>query len=213
MRYEAELTNAKPPGEIHSTGTFGPWAAAEPGDTPLTGKYIFEDADLGVFSGIDGLLDSTGEFTGTLSAINVKGEASVPEFRLKMSGNPVPLKTRFEVLVDGTNGDTILQPVHGAIGAAEFTTSGGIVKHETGSGRMISLDVLMPKGNLADILRLAMKGDPFMEGEIYLKTKIDIPPLSGKVRERLLLDGTFEVSRARFLRSSIQNKIDELSRR
>jgi hypothetical protein len=213
MRYDAELTNAKPPGQIHSTGTFGPWSAAEPGDTPVTGSYTFDEADLGVFSGIAGILNSTGDFSGTLSAINVKGEASVPEFKLKRSGNPVPLKTRFEVLVDGTNGDTILQPVEGTIGSAAFTTSGGIVKHETAPGKLVSLDVLIPKGSLADILRLAMKGAPFMEGDLFLKTKIDIPPLTGKVRERLLLDGTFEVSRAKFLRSNIQTKIDELSRR
>ncbi len=48
MKYDAILTNAKPPGEIHSKGTFGPWATAEPGDTPLTGEYDFKGADLGV---------------------------------------------------------------------------------------------------------------------------------------------------------------------
>jgi hypothetical protein len=52
-----------------------------------------------------------------------------------------------------------------------------------------------------------------MEGRIYLKTKIDIPPLTGTVREKLLLDGQFEISDARFLKSSIQDQIDTLSRR
>ena len=108
MNYDAALTNAKPPGEILSKGKFGPWAAGEPGDTSLAGQYEFNNADLGVFSGIAGILDSTGQFTGTLSSIEVHGQASVPDFRLKMSGNRVPLKTQFEVLVDGTNGNTIL---------------------------------------------------------------------------------------------------------
>jgi hypothetical protein len=71
----------------------------------------------------------------------------------------------------------------------------------------------MPKGNLADLLRLAMKGPTFMEGTIALKTKIDIPPLSGKVREKLVLDGTFQISGGKFLRSTIQDQIDGLSRR
>src|SRR5262249_7637515 len=106
MRYDAALTNATPPGEIVSKGTFGPWAADEPGATPLNGDYVFDKADLGVFKGIAGTLHSTGEFEGTLDSIIAKGEASVPNFRLKQAGQPVPLKTQFEVMVDGTNGDT-----------------------------------------------------------------------------------------------------------
>ena len=52
-----------------------------------------------------------------------------------------------------------------------------------------------------------------MEGQISLKTKIDIPPLTGKVREKLKLDGLFEVQNGRFLRNTTQEKIDSLSRR
>ena len=44
MKYEATLTNATPPGEIQSKGSFGPWAAEEPGDTPLNGNYEFDNA-------------------------------------------------------------------------------------------------------------------------------------------------------------------------
>jgi hypothetical protein len=71
----------------------------------------------------------------------------------------------------------------------------------------------MPSGNLGDILTLAMKDPPFMRGKISLKTSIAIPPLTGKVREKLLLDGRFEITQGRFLRSTIQNQIDSLSRR
>jgi len=213
MKYNAALTNAKPPGEILSEGTFGPWVTDEPGDTPLAGEYDFDNADLGVFKGIAGILESTGRFEGTLSSIAVRGQATVPNFRLKKAGNPVPLSTRFEVLVDGTNGNTILKPVTGTLGKTSFTTSGAVIKRETDAHRSVSLDVTMPKGNLRDLLRLAMKGDPFMEGRVSLKTKIDIPPLTGTVREKLLLDGQFEISEARFLKSRIQDRIDSLSRR
>ena len=101
MKYDASLTNAKPPGEILSNGNLGPWIAGEPGDTPLDGRYNFDKADLGVFKGIAGTLNSRGNFKGTLDSITAAGEASVPDFRLKMSGNRVPLSTKFEVLVDG----------------------------------------------------------------------------------------------------------------
>ena len=213
MKYDATLTNAKPPGEIRSRGTFGPWAGTQPGNTPVGGEYDFKDADLGVFGGIAGILHSTGRFGGTLSAINVQGEASVPDFRLKTAGNPVPLTTRFNVLVDGTNGNTILQPVVARLGTTDFTTGGGVIKHEKHAKRAIALSVSMKDGNLRDLLTLAMKGSPFMEGRISLETKIDIPPLAEKVREKLLLDGGFRISQARFLRSRIQQQINTFSHR
>jgi hypothetical protein len=213
MKYEASLTNAKPPGNIQTSGTFGPWVANDLGETPITGDYRFDHADLGVFNGIAGTLNSTGSFDGKLSAINASGDASVPNFRLKMTGQPVPLVVRFTVLVDGGNGNTILKPVVAKLGSTNFTTSGGIIRHEAGLPRAISLDVSMPDGDLRDVLRLAMRGQPFMEGRLALKTKIDIPPLTGKVREKLELNGHFEVSEGKLLRSNFQGYLDGLSRR
>jgi hypothetical protein len=213
MKYEAFLTNPKPKGEIHSNGTFGPWNGPSPSDTPLAGDYLFENADLGVFNGIAGILKSTGHFEGELGEINAKGEATVPDFRLKMSGNPVPLQTTFEVLVDGTNGNTVLQPVHAKLGSTEFTTSGAIVKNIGEKRKTIDLEAHMPRGNLRDVLRLAMQGSPFMEGSLKLDTKIKIPPLSGKVKEKLELDGSFDVTNGKFLKSKIQDQIDGLSRK
>jgi len=213
MKYDATLRNPKPPGDIQSQGIFGPWSAEEPRDTPLAGTYSFQNADLGVFPAIAGILNSTGNFEGTLSMINAHGEAAVPDFRLKSSGNPVPLVTRFEVLVDGTKGDTILKPVHATLGTTDFTTSGGVIKHDNDPRRTIGLEVSVPRGNLPDFLRLAMKGPPLMQGRIVLNTKIDIPPLSSTVKEKLLLEGRFEVLRGKFLRSAIQDQIDGLSRR
>jgi hypothetical protein len=213
MKYDAQLTNPKPKGEIHSTGTFGPWVASEPGDTPLKGDYKFANADLSVFKSIAGILQSTGSFEGSLSAINAKGTAKVPDFRLAISGNRVPLETQFEVLVDGTNGNTVLQPVRALLGSTRFTTSGAVLKQKGDPRRTIDLNVNMPSGYMRDVLRLAMKGEPFMEGRLNLKTKVSIPPLTTKVVEKLILDGEFSVTDGRFLKSNIQDQIDTLSRR
>ena len=213
MKYTAVLTNPKPPGEIQATGVFGPWAADEPGDTPLNGDYLFENADLGIFNGIAGILRSTGKFEGSLSSITARGEATVPDFRLKSSGNPMPLSTTFEVLVDGTNGNTELKPVVATLGSTHFTTTGFVVKHNGDTRKTITLEAQMPAGNLRDVLRLATKGPPMMEGTLQLKTRIGIPPLDRKVKEKLSLDGVFEITNGKFLRSVIQKKIDVLSRR
>lgn len=213
MAYDAVLTNPKPEGLIHSRGTFGPWNAGEPGDTPLSGSYSFDDADLSTFSSIAGTLNSTGDFAGALSAITAKGKAFIPDFRLKSAGHPVPLSASFEVLVDGGNGNTILKPVRATLGSTQFTTSGGVIKQDGDFKRSIALDVAMPSGDLRDVLRLAMKSPPIMEGTLTLKSRIVIPPLTGKVKDKLLLDGRFRISSGRFLRSGMQSRIDSLSRR
>ncbi len=44
--------NAKPVGEIHSTGNFGPWHADDPRESPVNGDYTFTHADLGPIKGI-----------------------------------------------------------------------------------------------------------------------------------------------------------------
>ena len=213
MLFDAALHNPKPPGEIHAAGQFGPWLTPDPGDTPLNGNYTFEGADLSVFNGIAGTLHSTGRFQGRLSALTVRGQASVPNFRLRRAGNPMPLTARFDALVDGTNGNTTLQPVAATLGSTYFTARGGIIKHEANQPRAISLDIDMPNGNLRDVLRLCMNQEPFMDGRLKLRTKMDIPPLAGKVREKLILDGNFQLLEGRFHHSTIQNQLDGLSRR
>ena len=66
----------------------------------------------------------------------------MPDFRLKQANNPVPLHTTFEVLVDGTNGNTELKPVNAILGSTAFTTSGAVLKHEGQTMRTIALQVI-----------------------------------------------------------------------
>jgi len=213
MRYNADLTIPKPPGTVKSSGRFGPWNASEPGDTPLQGNYTFDNADLGIFAAIAGALSSKGTFDGSLNSVRARGTTYVPNFQLRIAGNPLPLSTTFEALVDGTNGNTVLQPVRATLGHTNFTTTGAVIKHEEYSQRAINLNVTMPNGDMRDLLRLSMKGPPFMEGFINMKSSIDIPPLTTKVKQKLVLDGTFDLKDAKFLKSTIQDQIDQLSRR
>lgn len=213
LDYRAELTNPKPPGLINSKGTFGPWNAESPSDTPLAGDYTFENADLGVFKTIAGKLNSKGTFQGTLGAVEAQGEADVPDFRLRMAGHPMHLHTKFQTLVDGTNGNTVLKPVHATLGTTAFTTSGAVLKHEGDVRRSITLDVNMPNGEMMELLTLAMKSKPVMAGRIKMNARITIPPLEGKVKEKLMLDGKFTIQRGQFLQDKVQDKIDTLSRR
>jgi hypothetical protein len=148
-----------------------------------------------------------------VSEVDAEGEATVPDFRLKMAGNRVPLHVKFAVRVDGTNGDTILKPVQAKLGETRFRTSGGIIKRDGDLRRTIDLDVDMPAGRLEDVLRLAVKGDErFMSGTLTLRSKVAIPPLTGKVIEKLRLNGTFAIAKGKFLKTTLQERLDAMSR-
>jgi len=210
--FRTDLTNPTPPGEIHTEGTFGPWNARRPAETPLAADYRFENADLSVFKGIQGMLASTGRFSGVLERIEVTGEATVPAFALSAVGTPVTLRTRFHSIVDGTSGNTRLQPVDAQLLRSPIAASGDIVEREGEDGRTVSLAIMMNAARVEDLLRLAVKGDqPGMTGGLTVSTSFVLPPGDRDVIEKLKLEGTFAVATARFTRAAVQAKVNEFS--
>src|ERR1022692_2099529 len=109
--YHAVLCNPEPPGEIRSDGEIGPWNEDDPGSTPVTGSYTYDHANLARFEGISSTLSAQGKFSGTIGHIDTNGETDVPDFRVSGNSHTVHLISRFQAIVDGTNGDTYLQNV------------------------------------------------------------------------------------------------------
>ena len=213
MPFRATLTNPIPRGDIETTGTFGPWIADGPGSSPLDGKYDFTHADLNTIDGLGGTLSSKGNFYGRLERIRVNGTTKTPDFSVDVAGQGVPLDTRFRAIVDGTNGDTYLEQVDAQFLQTSLTARGAIVGGPHGHGRTVDLDVVMPKGRVEDVLKLAVKSSKaVMEGRLTMKTKLVLPPEHRKVADRLRLDGTFAVDDARFTNAEVQRKITDLSR-
>lgn len=212
-RYDALLTNAVPPGDIHSAGTFGPWNLEAPGDSKVTGHYTFDNANLNAISGIGGMLSSKGSFDGRLNRIVVEGTTNTPDFTLDTGDNPVPLRTLFSAVVDGTTGDTYLQPVKATLGKSTFTTSGAVINIK-GVGHRIELDVDIPGGRIEDFLNLAVKTQPpIMNGQLRMRTKLQIRPGKERVVQKLTFQGTFGLKNIRFLNPRVQDKVDMLSLR
>jgi hypothetical protein len=212
--FKASLTNAVPPGEITSEGHFGPWQMEDPGLTPLSAKYTFKNADLGVFHGISGILSSEGKFGGVLNDIDVAGETTTPDFSLSIADHPLLLKTNFAATVDGTTGDTLLHPVIAQFLNTTLVCTGGVVKAFHHPGREIVLDVKTDHARLEDLMRLAVKADtPPMTGDVQLSTKLDLPPGPGDIVGRLRLDGAFGIGTAQFANPETRQKLENLSRR
>ena len=214
MHFEADLINPKPVGRIHSGGSFGPWQADSPRATPVSGAYSFRNADLSTIKGIGGNLSSTGEYAGTLDHITVDGTTETPDFRIATADRPVPLHTDFHAVVDGTSGDTDLQPVKAKLLDTFMTATGSIVRNKQSPGHHIVLAIMIDQGKINDLLRLAMKSDPpMMIGTVQLKTSFDLPPGQLEVANRLKLTGIFQVAHVHFSNRKIQDKVDSLSMR
>ncbi len=212
MPFEATLTNAIPPGEIHTKGSFGPWRSATPGATPLEGTFTFSDADLSVFKGISGILSAHGKFGGSLGRIEVHGETTTPQFTVSVGGHPVLLHANYHATVDGTNGDTLLDRIDASFLKTSLVAKGSVVATPGKNGRTVTLDVVMDKARVEDALGLALKAPkPPMTGAMKLRTKFLLPPGDRDVVEKLQLDGQFEIATAKFTNIDIQKKVNELS--
>jgi len=214
MRFEATLVNPKPVGDIQSSGLFGPFDENDPRDTPVQGDYSFSHADLSTIKGIGGMLSSTGKYEGTLSSIQVDGKTNTPDFRIARSGNAMPLHTDFHAVVDGTNGDTHLNPVKAKLLDSFFTATGSIVRVRDPHGHDVELDVVVSSARIQDFLMLGVHTTPpVMTGPVQMKVKLSLPPGTADVSDRLSLAGNFHVSEAHFTNAKIQDKIDTLSLR
>ncbi len=212
LSFNAVLTNAKPPGEINSHGKFGPWNRDEPGDTPVSGNYTFRDADLGVFKGISGTLSSEGSYRGVLGRIEATGHTDVPNFMVRLAGNPIHLMTDYHAIIDGTNGNTYLQPVTAKFGNSTVVANGSVEGQRGVRGKTVSLDATVSDGRLEDMLRLGVHAaTPPLSGAISFHSKIIVPPSDIDVAQKLKLAGAFVVGSARFSHLNVQKKVNELS--
>jgi len=214
LRFDATLINPKPVGDIKSAGQFGPFNEESPRDSAVAGNYSFTNANLGTLNGIGGILSSTGAYKGTLGRMEVAGQTGTPDFQIATSGHPVPLHTVFHAIVDGTDGDTYLDPVEATVLHSSFTAKGKIVRTKNPPGHDIELDVLLGHALVEDLLTLGVKTDPpIMTGAVAMHTKLSLRPGEADVANRLNLAGNFHVPKGRFTSEKIQGRIESLSLR
>ena len=212
--FVASLTNPVPAGTIETSGSFGPWNREEPGDTPLEGRFTF-DADLGTIKGIAGALDAEGQYSGPVDRIVATGNTRTPDFSIpKLKALALPLETTFRAVVDGTNGDVQLEQVDAKLAESLFIAKGFIVGTKGVKGKRILLDVTSRDARMADILSFTVRSQPpAMSGDVALTTSFDLPQGDEDVIDKLKLAGTVTIKRARFASDTVQDKVDDLSRR
>jgi len=214
LNYDAVLVNPKPLGNVHSTGSFGPWQDDNPRDTPVDGSYEFTHADLSSIRGLGGILSSTGRFSGTLGNLTADGVTDTPDFRLDISEHPMALHTEFHAMVDGTTGDTRLDPVRAVVGHTLLVATGSVKRAVGAKGHDTDLTVVIEKGRIEDMLTLALKANPpLMRGALALKMHVRLPAGPVSVPRKMQLEGTFAIKGAMLNDQKMQQQMDSLSER
>ncbi len=210
--YRATLLNTEPPGEIRSTGQFGPWNSEAPGSTPVSGSYTFDNANLGVFEGIAGTLSSHGKLGGTLDHIETDGAADVPNFHVSGSSHIVHLSTEFRAVVDGTNGDTQLQNVRSHFQRTTMLSTGGVTGQAGQQGKTVALEMTVKDGRIDDLLSLITEDKvPSMTGSVTLYARVKVPPGPLGFLKKLDLEGDFGVGNERFTNAEVQVPLNRLT--
>jgi hypothetical protein len=210
--YSAILTNTLPPGVIKAEGKFGPWNPDDPGVTPVAGDYTYNDVDLSVFRGISGTLQAKGKFQGPLGKIVTDGSIEVSNFHVEKSGSRVRMNVAYHALVNGTNGDTTLDPAEVRFLRTTLIARGPIAGRKGEDGKTVTLDLSVPRGRIDDILRLFVteKTAP-LSGGVNLRGKFVWPAGPGQFVRKIRMDLAFGVDGGRFRSESTQGTIDRIS--
>jgi len=117
--------------------------------------------------------------------------ARASDFALRIAKHPMPLETRFDALVDGTDGDTYLDDVEAMLRNTPIFASGKIVGTPGEKGRTIELNVRIEGGRIEDLLELLVAGERVpMRGGVSLDTWFLLPPGDRDVSDKLELRGT-----------------------
>jgi hypothetical protein len=212
LSFHAELLNAKPPGEIRTDGHLGPLRPQHVGQTALSGSYVFQRADLGAFSGIEGTLSSAGKFNGVLEHIEVEGNTDTPDFKVSRSDHAVHLKTQFSGVVNGIDGDVSLSSVKAQFGRTALVSRIEVADKSPSEGKTVSLAATEQQGRIQDWLLLLAKAErPALAGAMNFRAQVAVPPGTQTFIERVNLRGDFGIDAASFVRATTQQAVDNLS--
>src|SRR5579862_2403266 len=212
IEYDLKFHNPEPPGEIATRGKFGIWTEGEGPETPISGDYTFEHADLGVYGGVAGLLDSKGKYGGVLKHIDISGTTDVPNFEVTSGGHKVKLVTQYSAYVDATHGDTFLRSVDGHFGRTDLAVEGSIARVKGRESKTALLDLTSRRGRIEDILGLFVSAPRApMSGPISLKAKVEIPPGEERFLKKVKFSGVFGIDNGTFAKPETQKDVNELS--
>src|SRR5262249_18728261 len=149
---------------------------------------------------------------GKLAELEIAGNTDVPDLRVKGEGHAVGLKTRFEAVVNGTNGDVRLKRVNASLQQTPLLVTGTILQTQGSRGKTTSLELSSTAGPVQDILRPFVEASsPPMLGPMNFRAHVIFGSEPRPFFKRVRLAGEFAIDSGRFGNKQTQNSVDGLS--
>ena len=212
-KFAAEFENPLPHGMIRTSGQFGPWNSAHPEETPVSGKYSLEHADLGVFHAVSGLISSKGDFTGTFKAMHVGASTTTPKLVVTRTQHGLPVETRVSASVNAITGDVVLGRVQAQFGKDELDIHGSVARIPGGK-RAAILDIHCERGRIEDTFY------PFIHaprspltGNVVFQMHVAIPSGPERFLKKLELSSDFRIPDAVFTNPKTESEMSKISQK
>jgi hypothetical protein len=211
VRFETTLRNPEPPGDLHLSGSLGPWQKSNAAQTPVSGSYSFRHANLGAFHAIGGILSSDGSFRGTIQHLEIRGKTTMPDFEVTSTAHTMGFNTQFEANV-GRNGDVELKQVIARLGGSGIESQGKVAATPGGKGKTTSVDLLVREGRIQDFLYLFLKDKvAAVNGVFNFRGHATLPPQKEQFLKKIELQGDFGIDNATLSNPKTQSSLEGLS--
>jgi AsmA-like C-terminal region len=130
------------------------------------------------------------------------------------SRHPVHLRSEFQAIVNGTNGDVQLERVTSRFLKTTVLARGEIAHHAGQEGKVTSLALSVRDGGIQDVLRLFVReASPFLHGVTSFRAHVTIPPGDAPFLHKLRLTGDFGIEDGQFATAATQARVHTLSQK
>ena len=210
VRYTVEMETPNASGHIVAAGNFGPLRGGKLEETPVTGKFTYDEVRLESLGDLHGQMTSTGNFDGNLAAIDAQTESSVANFSVG-KGKGMALSGTSTVEVDGLNGDMQFKGIDLRLGKTVVHVAGQLV----GGPKVMDVDVSIAKGRVQDALQPFTKADPPVVGPVRMRAQVHVAGAGNgeSFLDRLTMKGVFDVPSERLTSSAKEKSLSAFSAR
>ena len=208
--YNVEMATPQAVGRLVASGNFGPLVGGKLDQTPVSGKFSYEDVKLEGISNLHGVLTAKGSFKGSLGGIEGRTDGSVTNFSVG-DGRGTALSGSATGAVNALNGDVAMHGVDVRVGRTVVHAVGQMV----GAPKVTDVEVSVETGRVEDLLRPFVQaqspvvGPVRMHGRAHLAAAEHAESFLG----RFTMKGTFEIPKERLTDAPTEKSLTAFSER
>jgi hypothetical protein len=211
-KFQIAAASMRPPGEFQAEGGINRSKSKPVTTAGVSGQFRFTHADLGVFRGISGILEASGNIGGSISQLRWDGRALVPDFHVSGSAHKVRLESAYSVSLRTRDATADLDRIQVSFNQTTLQAQGRVFRDAADEGTTLQLAAKVSRGRVDDLLLLfSGAARPGMTGSVRLNANVVLPPEPTKFLRRLRLNGDFEIHDAVFTNAATQSSLNHLS--